>query len=97
MKFLKIAGNWAIYLFLKILENFDSSKIKEKDRLPKTWRIDELLSGNENEANTNNIQYNVARERNVMNLDDDFESFIQSSSQTNEDMSININSTQRFI
>ncbi|CAI6373935.1 unnamed protein product [Macrosiphum euphorbiae] len=75
----------------------DSSKIEAKDHLQKTWRILELLLINENEANTNNVQCNVAHEENVMDFDDDLESFIQSSSQTNENMSININSSQRSI
>eukprot|EP00102_Acyrthosiphon_pisum_P022307 XP_016659517.1 PREDICTED: uncharacterized protein LOC107883631 [Acyrthosiphon pisum] len=75
----------------------DSSKIEAKDHLQKTWRILELLLSNENEANTNNFKCNVAHEENVMDFDDDLESFIQSSSHTNENMSININSSLRSI
>jgi len=72
----------------------DTSKIEAKDHLQKTWKIIEQLSGNENEANINNAQYFDAHEENVMDPDDDLESFIQSSSQNNDSsISINMNSS----
>lgn len=56
------------------------------------------MTGNENEANINNAQYFDAHEENVMDPDDDLESFIQSSSQNSaNNMSINMNSSQRSV
>lgn len=76
----------------------DTSKIEAKDHLQKTWKIIEQLTGNENEANINNAQYFDAHEENVMDPDDDLESFIQSSSQNSaNNMLMNMNSSQRSI